>query len=61
MNHDTTLQLRRSEAFTEDVQDFIAAHPPEPRANARDTWLVNLLPLCVALLGVACALVPPLT
>ena len=60
MNHDTTLHLRRSEAFTEDVQDFIAAHPPEPRGNALGTWLVNLLPLGVALLGVACALVPPL-
>ncbi len=60
MNHDISLHLRRSEAFAEDVQDFIANHPPEPQVGARGRWLMNLLPLGVALLGVACALVPPL-
>ena len=60
MSHDTTLQLRRSEAFAEDVQDFIAAHVPEPRTRTRGAWLINLLPLGVAQLGVACALLPPL-
>lgn len=60
MTYDDTLQLRRSEAFAEDVADFVP--PPSSDLVSRKvaSWLVNWLPLAVALLGIAFAIVPPL-
>ena len=51
----------RSEAFAEDLQDAPAAatQPRPSRAAAR--WIVNALPVAVALLGVAFAVIPPLS
>jgi hypothetical protein len=48
----------RSEAFAEDVLEFVerAQAVPEPKLR----WLVNLAPLAVAVVGVAFAVVPPL-
>jgi hypothetical protein len=51
--------LLRSEAFAEDIIDFVDAQP-EPVREQSVRWLVNLAPLAVALTGVAFALVPPL-
>jgi hypothetical protein len=52
--------LNRSEAFAEDLLEATAlASRPEP-ASAPARWIVNALPLAVALLGVAFAVVPPL-
>ena len=56
--------LYRSEAFAEDVLDLVAAAPViEPQVepvNLPARWLINALPLAVALVGVAFAVVPPL-
>jgi hypothetical protein len=60
MTYDDTLQFRRSEAFAEDVADFVP--PPSSDLVSRKVarWLVNWLPLAVALVGVAFAIIPPL-
>lgn len=48
----------RSEAFVEDILEFVE---PVPALPARPLgWLVNIAPLAVALMGVAFAVVPPL-
>lgn len=51
----------RSEAFAEDVLDFVAATPVAEPTGLPSRWLVNAVPVAVALLGVAFAVVPPLT
>jgi hypothetical protein len=48
----------RSEAFAEDILEFVEQAPALPRGSLR--WLVNVAPLAVALTGVAFAVVPPL-
>ncbi|HET9976446.1 MAG TPA: hypothetical protein VFQ20_03340 [Burkholderiaceae bacterium] len=48
----------RSEAFAEDVFEFVGRAEPVPEPALR--WLVNLAPLAVAVVGVAFAVVPPL-
>ena len=51
----------RSEAFAEDVLDLVADAPvAEPTGLSPSRWLVNAVPVAVALLGVAFALVPSL-
>ncbi len=50
----------RSEAFAEDVFDLVAAAPEFEAPVAPVHWLVNALPVAVALLGVAFAVFPPL-
>lgn len=57
----TEPDLYRSEAFLEDVLDLVSAAPAivEP-AEEPVLWLVNALPVAVALMGVAFAVVPPL-
>ena len=47
----------RSEAFAEDVLEFVERAEPVPEPALR--WLVNLAPLAVAVVGVAFAVVPP--
>ncbi len=60
MNAATDTPLYRSEAFAEDVLDLVAGAPVgEP--NEAPRWLVNAVPVAVALIGVAFAVVPPLT
>ena len=54
---------RRSEAFAEDVADLVSAAPAQERRTRSlrpARWLINALPLVVALIGVAFAIVPPL-
>jgi hypothetical protein len=46
----------RSEAFAEDVLEFVERADPVPEPALR--WLVNLAPLAVAVVGVAFAIVP---
>ena len=54
-------QLYRSEAFAEDVFDLVAVAPVvEPPIDEPARWLINAVPVAVALLGVAFAIVPPL-
>ena len=48
----------RSEAFTEDILEFVERTPPLSERSVR--WLIHLTPVAVALLGVAFAVVPPL-
>lgn len=48
----------RSEAFTEDILEFVEAPPALSERSV--SWLVNLTPVAVALVGVAFAVVPPL-
>jgi hypothetical protein len=48
----------RSEAFAEDILEFVEHSPPLSERSV--SWLVNLTPIAVALLGVAFAVVPPL-
>jgi len=51
----------RSEAFAEDVLDLVAEMPvAEPSAVAPSRWWVSAVPIAVALLGLAFAVVPPL-
>lgn len=59
MTHDPSIALYRSEAFAEDLVGFVAP-PAEPPARRRLRRLQAWLPLGVALLGVAFAVVPPL-
>ena len=60
MTHDPNLPvLQRSEAFPEDLVGLVAVRPgPLPRPHLQR--LANWLPLGVALLGIAFAVVPPL-
>ncbi len=51
----------RSEAFAEDVLDLVAATPVVEPTGMPARWLVNAVPVAVALLGVAFAVLPPLT
>jgi hypothetical protein len=60
MNANHESPLYRSEAFAEDLVDLVSAAPAIEPPAAPVRWLVNALPLAVALLGVAFALVPPL-
>ena len=60
MNANNEFHLYRSEAFAEDVLDLVSAAPAIEPSGAPARWLVNALPLAVALLGVAFAVVPPL-
>jgi len=53
--------IYRSEAFAEDVLDLVAVAPTTEPTGATARWLVNGVPVAVALLGVAFAVVPPLT
>jgi len=53
-------RLYRSEAFAEDVLDLVAQAPDIEAPAGPPTWLVKALPLAVALLGVAFAVLPPL-
>jgi len=46
----------RSEAFPEDILEFVETAPRGRERSLR--WLINLAPLGVALLGVAFAVVP---
>ena len=50
----------RSEAFAEDIEGLLATWEPVAPERPRRRLLVNLLPLLVAMVGVAFALVPPL-
>ncbi len=53
----------RSEAFAEDVLDLVSMAPEEDASSehaAPARWLMRALPVAVALLGVAFAVVPPL-
>jgi hypothetical protein len=59
MNSSTTSYLHRSEAFAEDLAGLVAA-APRTLVERRLARLVNWLPLGVALVGVAFAVVPPL-
>lgn len=56
----TESYLYRSEAFAEDVFDFVSDPPVIEPSPAGTHWLVNAVPVAVALLGVAFAVVPPL-
>lgn len=62
MTNDPRIALYRSEAFAEDLAGFVAppAEPPAPRLQRRLRRLQGWLPLGVALVGVAFAVVPPL-
>jgi hypothetical protein len=55
----TTSYLHRSEAFAEDLAGLVA-DAPRAVTERRLARLVNWLPLGVALIGVAFAVVPPL-
>lgn len=59
---ETTAEFRhyRSEAFAEDVLDLVAQAPDVEAPAGPPAWLVNGLPVAVALLGVAFAVLPPL-
>jgi hypothetical protein len=54
-----TSYLHRSEAFAEDLAGLVAS-APRTVSERRLARLVNWLPLGVALIGVAFAVVPPL-
>ncbi|MES2959966.1 MAG: hypothetical protein V4792_17390 [Pseudomonadota bacterium] len=56
----TESHLYRSEAFAEDVFDLVSEAPVIEPVPAGARWLVNAVPVAVALLGVAFAVVPPL-
>ncbi len=60
MNAATDTHPYRSEAFAEDVFDLVAAAPEFEAPAAPAHWLVNLLPVAVALIGLAFAVIPPL-
>jgi hypothetical protein len=49
----------RSEAFAEDLTGLVSDAPRSLAARRLARW-ANWLPLCVALIGVAFAVVPPL-
>lgn len=50
----------RSEAFAEDILEFVEPAPAPALSQRSLGWLVNAAPLAVALMGVAFAVVPPL-
>jgi len=52
--------LYRSEAFAEDVLDLMAPVPTIEPSGTWARWIVNAIPVAVALVGVAFAVVPPL-
>lgn len=52
--------LYRSEAFAEDVLDIVAPAPGVEAPTERACWLVHAVPVAVALIGVAFAVMPPL-
>jgi hypothetical protein len=58
MNANQTHGIYRSEAFAEDLAGLVAA--PPTAVERRAARLLGWLPLGVALLGVAFAVVPPL-
>lgn len=60
MNANPMPGLYRSEAFPEDLAGLVAGAPRKAAAERRFARLLNWLPLGVALLGVAFAVVPPL-
>jgi hypothetical protein len=60
MNANLTPGLYRSEAFPEDLVGLVAGAPRKAAVERRIARLLNWLPLGVALLGVAFAVVPPL-
>jgi hypothetical protein len=60
MDTTTTTPLYRSEAFAEDLLDLVATPPVVEPCDSAARWLVNGLPVAVALLGLAFAVVPPL-
>ena len=60
MNTAVENHLYRSEAFAEDVHDLVASAPLFEPSGAPTHWLINAIPVAVALLGVAFAVVPPL-
>jgi hypothetical protein len=60
MNAAAEPHFHRSEAFAEDVLDLVAAAPEFEVPAAPVSWLVNALPVVVALIGVAFAVLPPL-
>lgn len=60
MNAQLAHQPYRSEAFAEDLAGLVA-EPPRGLNERRLRRLVNWLPLGVALIGVAFAVVPPLS
>jgi hypothetical protein len=61
MNTAAEFPVYRSEAFAEDVVDLVARAPVVEPLGGSARWLANALPVAVALLGVAFAVVPPLT
>jgi hypothetical protein len=61
MNSASQTPLYRSEAFAEDVLDLVAHTPAFEPLGAPARWVVNAVPVVVALLGLAFAVVPPLT
>jgi hypothetical protein len=50
----------RSEAFAEDVEGLLSDWEPVVPERRRGRLLLNLLPLAVAVAGVAFAVLPPL-
>ena len=60
MHTTTESTLYRSEAFAEDVLDLVAQPPGLEAPVGPPCWLVNALPVAVALLGIAFAVLPPL-
>jgi hypothetical protein len=63
MHTPTPPEFYRSEAFAEDLRGFVAQLPPQeaPKRTATPPRWASLLPLAVALLGVAFAVLPPST
>jgi hypothetical protein len=58
---DLAQTLYRSEAFAEDLMAEADSQTVSGRRHGTGAWLVNLLPLGVALLGLAFAVLPPLS
>ena len=55
------IQLHRSEAFAEDLLDLAPGSTATEATQATVPWIADVLPLAVALLGVAFAVIPPLS
>ena len=55
------IHLHRSEAFAEDLLDLASCATATEAPQATLPWIVDVLPLAVALLGVAFAVIPPLS
>jgi hypothetical protein len=60
MNSAAEIPLYRSEAFAEDVFDLVGAAPASESNDVPPRWIVHAVPVAVALIGVAFAVVPPL-